>query len=126
MGSGASAGIEERVRSAIVRGLAWAVHQPNDEALWARVRDSASSLLSSFWRDGELVGARAEEAFFIRCGRDTMTQQDLDNGRLIVLVGIAPVAPAEFVVIRIEQMIGGQRRQRLLRRWLARARSGSA
>jgi Phage tail sheath protein FI len=102
------------------------VHQPNDEALWARVRDSASSLLSSFWRDGELVGARAEEAFFIRCGRDTMTQQDLDNGRLIVLVGIAPVAPAEFVVIRIEQMIGGQRRQRLLRRWLARARSGSA
>ena len=61
-----------------------------------------------------------------RCGRETMTQQDLDNGRLVVVVGIAPVAATEFVILRIEQMIGGQRRKRLLRRWLARTRIGSA
>jgi uncharacterized protein len=126
VGSDARAGIEERVRAATIRGLAWTMYEPNNEALWARVSDEISNLLISYWRDGELVGMKREEAFFVRCGRDTMTQQDLDDGRLIVLVGIAPVAPAEFVVIRIEQMVGGQRRKRLLRRWLAWARIGSA
>jgi len=67
---------------------------------------------------------KSEEAFFVHCGRDTMTRQDLDNGRLVILVGIAPVAPAEFVVLRIEQMIGGQRKKKLLGRWLASACNG--
>jgi uncharacterized protein len=123
MGADASAGVEERVRSALVRGLAWTASEANDESLWARVRDTSSSLLLGFWRAGELVGARAEEAFFVRCGRDTMTQQDIDNGRLIVVVGIATVAAAEFVVIQVEQIVGGGRRKRWPQR-LARLRRG--
>ena len=85
----AAAGIEERVRTALVRGLAWTVYESNDEALWTRVRDTASGLLLSYWRDGELRGSEPREAFYVRCGRDTMTQQDIDSGRLIVEVGIA-------------------------------------
>ena len=110
MGS-AGSGVEERVRSALVRSLAWTVAEPNDEALWVRVRDAASNVLSSYWRDGELKGSRAEEAFFVRCGRETMTQQDIDAGRLIVEVGIAPIAPAEFVIISIEQIVGASRKR---------------
>ena len=116
-----AAGIEERVRAALVRGLAWAVAERNDEALWAQVRETAVNLLTSYWREGEFQGARAGEAFFVRCGRETMTQQDVEAGRLIVEVGIAPVAPAEFVIIRIEQIVGGRRkRPALLRRILSR------
>ena len=117
MGS-AAAGIEEQVRAALVRALAWTVHETNDEALWARVRDTASNLLSSYWRNGELIGSQPEEAFFVHCGRETMTQQDIDNGRLIVQVGIAPTAPAEFVVVTIAQMLAGQPKRFPFRRWL--------
>ena len=108
---GAAAGIEERVRSALVRGLAWTAAEPNDEALWAQVRETTVNLLMSYWREGALQGTSADEAFFVRCGRDTMTQQDIDAGRLIVEVGIAPVAPAEFVTTRIEQTVGGRRKR---------------
>ena len=85
------------------QGTQWVVFEPNDERLWARVRQSISAFLTRVWRDGALMGTRAEEAFFVKCDRTTMTQDDLDNGRLIVLVGVAPVKPAEFVIIRIGQ-----------------------
>ena len=84
-------------------GTQWVVFEPNDEPLWARVRQSITAFLTRVWRDGALQGATAEEAFFVRCDRTTMTQDDIDNGRLIVLVGVAPVKPAEFVIIRIFQ-----------------------
>jgi phage tail sheath protein FI len=112
MGTNASAEIEERVRAALVRGLAWTVSEANTERLWALARETASTLLLGYWRNGELAGAREEEAYFVRCGRDTMTQQDIDNGRLIVEVGIATVAPAEFAIIRLEQIVGGGRPKR--------------
>ncbi len=85
------------------QGTQWVVFEPNDERLWARVRQSISAFLTRVWRDGALMGTKAEEAFFVKCDRSTMTQDDLDNGRLIVLVGVAPVKPAEFVIIRIGQ-----------------------
>ncbi|HEY0373006.1 MAG TPA: phage tail sheath C-terminal domain-containing protein, partial [Thermoanaerobaculia bacterium] len=85
------------------QGTQWVVFEPNDERLWARVRQSISAFLTRVWRDGALMGTKAEEAFFVRCDRTTMTQDDLDNGRLIVLIGVAPVKPAEFVIIRIGQ-----------------------
>ena len=118
---GSAAGVEERVRDAVVRGLAWAVSEPNDEALWTRARDVVSNLLTGYWRDGELAGRKPEEAFFVRCGRDTMTQQDLDDGRLVVVIGLATIAPAEFVVLTIEQTVGGRRRRWFPWRRLARA-----
>jgi phage tail sheath protein FI len=91
------------VEHSIDRGTQWVVFEPNDESLWARVRQSVSNFLESFWRSGGLQGTTTKEAFFVKCDRTTMTQDDLDNGRLICLVGIAPVYPAEFVIFRIQQ-----------------------
>jgi hypothetical protein len=85
------------------QGTQWVVFEPNDEPLWARVVQSISQFLTRVWRDGALQGTTPEEAFFVRCDRSTMTQDDIDNGRLIVMVGVAPVKPAEFVIIRIFQ-----------------------
>jgi Bacteriophage tail sheath protein len=83
------------------------VFEPNDENLWARVTRSVSDFLTSVWQSGALMGTSAEEAFFVTCDRTTMTQDDIDNGRLILVVGVAPTMPAEFVVIQIGQWQGG-------------------
>jgi phage tail sheath protein FI len=89
------------IEASIDRGLQWVVFEPNAEPLWARVRRTISNFLRVVWRNGALEGAKVEEAFFVRCDRTTMTQAEIDNGQLIVLVGVAPVKPAEFVIIRI-------------------------
>jgi uncharacterized protein len=91
------------VEQSVERGTQWVVFEPNDEPTWARVRRSLTNFLISVWRSGALMGATAEEAFFVKCDRTTMTQDDIDNGRLICLVGIAPVKPAEFVIFRFSQ-----------------------
>ena len=91
------------LEQSIDRGTQWAVFEPNDERLWAGVRASVSDFLHREWTRGALPGAKPEEAFFVRCDRTTMTQDDLDNGRLICLIGVALVKPAEFVIFRIGQ-----------------------
>ncbi len=88
---------------ALGQGIQWVVFEPNGEALWARVRSTVSDFLMVEWRSGKLQGATAEEAFFVRCDASTMTQDDLDTGRLNIVIGVAPVKPAEFVIIRIGQ-----------------------
>ncbi len=95
------------IEASIERGTQWVVFEPNDERLWARVKATITQFLTGIWRSGALVGKTPEEAFFVKCDRSTMTQDDIDNGRLICLVGIAPVKPAEFVVFRIAQWQGG-------------------
>jgi phage tail sheath protein FI len=95
------------VERSIELGTEWVVFEPNEDNLWARVRRSIGDFLTVVWLSGGLMGATAEEAYFVKCDRTTMTQNDIDNGRLIVLIGIAPVKPAEFVVIRIGQWQGG-------------------
>jgi phage tail sheath protein FI len=87
----------------IDRGTQWAVFEPNNEALWLRIRLTIESFLTDVWRTGALMGTKPEEAFFVRCDRTTMTQSDLDNGRLVCLIGVAPTKPAEFVIFRIGQ-----------------------
>jgi hypothetical protein len=89
------------IEASLDRGLQWVVFEPNAEPLWARVRRVVSNFLSTVWRSGALEGAKVEEAFFVKCDRTTMTQTDIDNGRLIIVVGVAPVKPAEFVIVRI-------------------------
>ena len=89
------------IEASIERGLQWVVFEPNAEPLWARVRRTITNFLTVVWRNGALEGMKPEEAFFVKCDRTTMTQTDIDNGRLIVLVGVAPVKPAEFVIVRI-------------------------
>jgi len=95
------------IEKSIDRGTQWVVFEPNDEPLWQRVKRVISSFLTQVWRDGALMGRTADQAFFVKCDRTTMTQNDIDNGRLIVQVGIAPVKPAEFVIFRIGQWVGG-------------------
>ena len=94
------------VEQSVIRGTQWVVFEPNDEITWARVRRSLSDFLTSVWRSGALVGATPDEAFFVRCDNTTMTQDDIDNGRLICLVGMAPAKPAEFVIFRFSQTTG--------------------
>lgn len=88
-------------------GTQFAVLEPNDQRLWAKLIDSVDTFLTRQWRDGALLGEKKEDAFYVRCGLDTMTQDDIDNGRLIMEIGIAPVKPAEFVIIRIGQTASG-------------------
>lgn len=85
------------------RGTQWAVFENNGDALWANVRRTVEDFLYVEWRNGALLGLKPEDAFFVRCDRSTMSQNDLDNGRLICLVGVAVVKPAEFVIFRIGQ-----------------------
>jgi phage tail sheath protein FI len=92
------------IEKSIDVGLQWVVFEPNDEALWARVRFAIESFLTTVWRNGALEGTTTAQAFFVICDRTTMTQDDIDNGRLICLIGVAPVKPAEFVIIRIGLM----------------------
>jgi hypothetical protein len=87
----------------IDRGTQWASFEPNGDPLWTSIRSSVENFLLTQWRSGALVGQTPAEAFFVRCDRTTMTQNDLDNGRLVCLVGVAPVRPAEFVIFRIGQ-----------------------
>ncbi len=91
------------VEESIDEGTQWVVFEPNSEDLWARVRASVTNFLTTVWREGALEGTTPEEAFFVVCDRTTMTQDDIDNGRLICVIGIAPVKPAEFVIFRIQQ-----------------------
>ncbi len=87
----------------IDRSTQWAVFEPNNERLWASIRQTIEDFLITVWRTGALMGTKPEEAFFVRCDRTTMTQNDLDNGRMICLIGVAPTYPAEFVIFRIGQ-----------------------
>ncbi len=91
------------VEESIDEGTQWVVFEPNDESTWTRVRQSVRNFLLLVWRNGALQGVTQDEAFFVKCDRTTMTQADIDAGRLICEVGIAPVKPAEFVIFRIQQ-----------------------
>ncbi len=87
----------------IDRGTQWAVFEPNGERLWDNVRQTISDFLYNEWVSGALLGGSPKEAYFVRCDRSTMTQNNLDNGQLICLVGVAALKPAEFVIFRIGQ-----------------------
>jgi len=91
--------IEESIRA----NTNWAVFEPNDEMLWSRVEGTIRVFLTTQWRNGALAGSTADEAFFINIGKSTMTDDDILNGRLICVIGVAPVRPAEFVIFRITQ-----------------------
>jgi len=95
------------VGESIEAGTQWVVFEPSNEQLWARVKQTVTQFLTGVWRTGALMGSSAEEAFFVRCDRSTMTQDDIDNGRLVCVIGIAPTKPAEFVILRIAQWQGG-------------------
>lgn len=95
------------VGETIDEGTQWVVFEPNDEKLWARVNQTITQFLVTEWRNGALMGTKPAEAFFVKVDRTTMTQSDIDNGRLICIIGLAVVKPAEFVIFRLAQFQGG-------------------
>lgn len=92
----------------IDKGTQWAVFDVNSEPLWTNVRTTIEQFLNNEWSNGRLMGNKPEEAYFVRCDRTTMTQNDLDNGRLVCLIGVAVTRPAEFVIFRIGQWVQAQ------------------
>lgn len=95
------------ITASIGRATGWVMNEPNNEPLWIDLRRVIEEFLFGLWRTGALVGDKPEHAYFARCDRSTMTQDDLDNGRVIALIGVAPVRPAEFVIVRIAWSVAG-------------------
>ena len=87
----------------VERSTQWAVFEPNGEGLWSNIRSTIEDFLFNEWKNGRLLGNTPKEAYFVRCDRSTMTQNDIDNGRMVCLIGVAALAPAEFVIFRIGQ-----------------------
>ena len=96
------AALIKKVTSEVSERLQWTVFEPNDEPCWSRVRQDAGDVLMQFFERGELVGNTPREAFFVKCDRTTMSQGDIDAGRLTCLIGVAPLRPSEFDIVRIE------------------------
>jgi Bacteriophage tail sheath protein len=94
------------IEESISRGIKWAVFEPNDEPMWARVRRSVENFLHDLFLQGALRGDRPSKAFFVKCGADTMSQDDITRGVMNVVVGFAAVRPAEFVIITLRQIVG--------------------
>jgi phage tail sheath protein FI len=95
------------VEESILEGTQWVVFEPNDLALWERVKRTVNSFLLGVWRSGALFGATPQEAFYVKCDAETNPPDVIDRGQLVVEIGIAPVKPAEFVIFRIAQFSGG-------------------
>ncbi len=93
------------LEQSIKQGTAWVAFEANDEATWARVRMQVDNFLMQAWRNGILMGAEQREAYFVKCDRTTMGQDDIDSGHLHLLVGVAAVKPAEFLVLHINQTV---------------------
>jgi hypothetical protein len=91
------------IETTILNGTQWVVFEPNDMKLWQGVKRTLNAFLRGLWRDGALFGATADQAFFVKCDAETNPPDSIDQGKLIVEVGIAPVKPAEFVIFRISQ-----------------------
>lgn len=97
------------IELSIYNGIQWAVFEPNDYPLWGALRANIGGFMNGLFRAGAFQGATAKQAYFVRCGLgDTMTQADIDRGQVIVIVGFAPLKPAEFVIVRIQQKVGEQ------------------
>lgn len=95
------------IEESIARGTRWVVFEPNDVTLWKSIKRDIRAFLTLQWRQGALMGATPEEAFFVQCDEETNPPEVIDAGQVIAVIGIAPVKPAEFVIFRIGQSAGG-------------------
>jgi uncharacterized protein len=94
------------LEESLYRGTKWVVFEPNDEPLWAQIRLNVGAFLQSLFRQGAFQGATPKDAYFVKCDSTTTTQTDIDNGIVNIIVGFAPLKPAEFVIISIQQIAG--------------------
>ena len=95
------------LEESILNGTQWVVFEPNDDALWARIRRTIAAFLVNEWRKGALFGLTPDEAFYVKCDRETNPAEGIDAGQVICQIGVAPVKPAEFVVFQLTQFSGG-------------------
>ena len=94
------------LESSLYQGTQWVVFEPNDEPLWAAIRLNIGAFMQTYFLKGAFQGQTPDQAYFVKCDSETTTQTDIDNGIVNILVGFAPLKPAEFVVIQIEQLTG--------------------
>jgi phage tail sheath protein FI len=94
------------IEESLYRGLKWVVFEPNDESLWAQIRLNAGAFMHNLFRQGAFQGTSPRDAYFVKCDKETTTQNDIDLGIVNILVGFAPLKPAEFVVIKLQQIAG--------------------
>jgi uncharacterized protein len=94
------------LEESLYRGLQWVVFEPNDEPLWSQIRLNVGSFLQTLFRQAAFQGRTPQEAYFVKCDRETTTQNDIDRGIVNIVVGFAPLKPAEFVILKIQQIAG--------------------
>jgi phage tail sheath protein FI len=94
------------LEESLYRGLKWVVFEPNDEPLWAQIRLNVGAFMQGLFRQGAFQGKTPQEAYFVKCDRETNPQDEINKGIVNVVVGFAPLKPAEFVIIKIQQMAG--------------------
>jgi uncharacterized protein len=93
------------LEQAIKKETAWATFEPNNVATWAKMISTIENFLTQTWVSGMLLGAKTQKVFFVNCDKTTMNQNDIDNGRINMLIGVAPVKAREFITFRINQTI---------------------
>jgi hypothetical protein len=94
------------IEESLFRGTKWVVFEPNDEPLWAQIRLNVGAFMHQLFRQGAFQGSTPRDAYFVKCDAETTTQADRNLGIVNIVVGFAPLKPAEFVVIKIQQIAG--------------------
>ena len=94
------------LEESLYRGTQWVVFEPNDEPLWAQIRLNIGAFMNNLFRQGAFQGSSPKDAYFVKCDKDTTTQNDIDRGIVNIIVGYAPLKPAEFVIIKFQQIAG--------------------
>jgi phage tail sheath protein FI len=94
------------IEESLYRGTKWVVFEPNDAPLWAQIRLNVGAFMHDLFRKGAFQGKTPQEAYFVKCDKDTTTQNDINLGIVNIVVGFAPLKPAEFVIITIQQIAG--------------------
>jgi hypothetical protein len=92
------------LEESLFRGTQWVVFEPNDEPLWAQIRLNLGAFMHNLFRQGAFQGSTPQQAYFVKCDHETTTQADINNGIVNIIVGFAPLRPAEFVIISIQQI----------------------
>ena len=94
------------IEESLYRGTKWVVFEPNDEPLWAQIRLNVGAFMQNLFRQGAFQGQKPSDAYLVKCDKETTTQNDINLGIVNIVVGFAPLKPAEFVVIKLQQMAG--------------------
>ena len=94
------------IEESLSRGTQWVVFEPNDEPLWSQIRLNVGVFMHNLFRQGAFQGSTPKESYFVKCDRETTTQSDIDRGIVNIIAGFAPLKPAEFVILKIQQIAG--------------------